>query len=248
MKIVGQDTVQYIASSHAGNLDSHILFLQSNNSWSIDLYFAVDVCVVLSKESPLVSRHTFHYPISFLERYYTTQQIAINQRTKFELCCVATEILQQFLKGAHLTGASKQMHLESNALALLLCVMEKQHPLPVDLCTVCSFSKNPADTTKIQKAEQLILANLQQPLTIPQLAQKVGLNQCYLKKGFKELYGTTIYDYVQEQRMVQAKVLLGNPQLSIAQIADMIGFSNANSFSTAFKRIVGMQPSEWAKN
>jgi len=42
--------------------------------------------------------------------------------------------------------------------------------------------------------------------------------------------------------------LLHTEQYSIAQVAEMVGFSSANSFATAFKRIVGMQPSEWAKN
>ena len=249
MKSVGQDIVQYVATALQQKSESYILFTQAAHGWTIDLYFAVDTCVVLSKEEALVSQHRFFYPSSFLERYYSTiELLSARSSSAFELCCESRELLQQFLKTPPQQGPARKMQIESCALAILMCVIQKQQPFQVDLCQRCSFSKNPADSDKIQLAQELLLANLAIPLTIPQLAQKVGLNQCYLKKGFKEMFGQTVYDYLQEQRMSQAKRLLHTEQYTIAQVAEMVGFSSANSFATAFKRIVGMQPSEWAKN
>ncbi len=249
MKSVGHDIVQYYTSAQSAETVSYILFTQAAKGWTIYLYFAVDSCVVISKEAPLVSQHSFFYPIQFLERYYSSTDLLNKRATHtLELCCESKEILHGYIKRSGALGPQAYMLLESSALSLLLCVLQKEQLKTNAICQLCSFSKNPADSSKIVEAQQLLIANMKMPLTIPQLAQKVGLNQCYLKRGFKELYGQTIYDYLQEQRMTQAKVLLSNANLNMSQIADMVGFSSANSFATAFKRIVGMQPSEWAKN
>ncbi len=249
MKLVDQDRVQYLLTPQKGGAESYLLFSQNPKGWTIDLCFATENCAVIQGNSGLTSQHTFFYPFPFLERYYSdTILLATLSSQVHELCCVSREIMEQFLKGDKLEGPKRQMHIDSCALSLLLCVLEKNKQVVAELCDTCSFSKNPADRAKIQDAQNWIVNNIAASITIPQLAQKVGLNQCYLKKGFKEVYGQTIYDFVQEQRMTQAKVLLSKSNTTIAQVADSVGFSSANSFATAFKRIVGMQPSEWAKN
>ena len=73
----------------------------------------------------------------------------------------------------------------------------------------CKFLANEADREKIIKAREILLANIGDPVTIKELSRKVAINECYLKKGFKEMFGTTIFDFYQGQRMEHAETGLG---------------------------------------
>jgi len=53
----------------------------------------------------------------------------------------------------------------------------------------CKFLANEADREKIVKAREVLLQHIGEPLTIKELSRKVAINECYLKKGFKEMFG-----------------------------------------------------------
>jgi AraC family transcriptional regulator len=76
------------------------------------------------------------------------------------------------------------------------------------------------------------------------LSRKVAINECYLKKGFKEMFGTTIFDFYQGQRMEHAKYLLYEKGLSVTEVSVMLGYSSISHFSTAFKKHTGLKPCE----
>jgi AraC family transcriptional activator of pobA len=69
----------------------------------------------------------------------------------------------------------------------------------------------------------------------------------YLSETVKEATGKTAGDFIDEMVMLEAKVLLKNPSLSIAQIAEELHFSDQFSFSKFFKREAGITPSEYRK-
>ena len=106
----------------------------------------------------------------------------------------------------------------------------------------------PLEKEKIFQAREIILQNINQPPTIPELAKQIGINQCYLKKGFKEMFKSTVYEYVMEQRMLKAKMLLSLNTQTVSQIAEEVGYSNTSNFSNAFKKYTGLYPSELSKN
>ena len=59
------------------------------------------------------------------------------------------------------------------------------------------------------------------------------MNECYLKKGFKEVFGTTIFDFYQQQRMEHAKYLLYEKSLSVTDVSALLGYSSISHFSAA---------------
>ena len=77
-----------------------------------------------------------------------------------------------------------------------------------------------------------------------ELSRKVAINECYLKKGFKEMYGTTIFDFFQSQRMEHAKYLLYEKGLTVTDVSASLGYSSISHFSTAFKKHTGIKPCE----
>ncbi len=108
----------------------------------------------------------------------------------------------------------------------------------------CKFLANEADRDKITKAREVLLQHIGEPLTIKELSRKVAINECYLKKGFKEMFGTTIFDFYQSQRMEHAKYLLYDKGLSVTEVSLLLGYSSISHFSTAFKKHTGIKPCE----
>ena len=108
----------------------------------------------------------------------------------------------------------------------------------------CKFLCNETDRSKIVKARDILLQQLGEPLTIKELSRKVAINECYLKKGFKALFGTTIFDFYQSERMQYARYLLYEKGLSVTEVSFMLGYSSISHFSTAFKKHTGLKPCE----
>ena len=108
----------------------------------------------------------------------------------------------------------------------------------------CKFLANEADREKIIKAREILIQHIGEPITIKALSRKVAINECYLKKGFKEIFGTTIFDFYQGQRMEHAKYLLYDKGLSVTEVSLLLGYSSISHFSTAFKKHTGLKPCE----
>mgnify|MGYP006284812365 CR=1 FL=1 len=107
---------------------------------------------------------------------------------------------------------------------------------------VSKFLMHEEDREKIMQARSLLLEHIGTPITIKALSKKVATNECYLKKGFKELFGTTIFDFYQGQRMEHAKYLLYEKGLSVTEVSASLGYSSISHFSTAFKKHTGIKP------
>ena len=108
----------------------------------------------------------------------------------------------------------------------------------------CKFLANEDGREKIYLAEKYLINNLGTPFTIKELSKLVAINECYLKKGFKEIFGKSINEYYQNKRMLHAKDLLYHQGLSVTEIAQILGFSSISHFSTAFKKHTGIKPCE----
>ncbi|MFT6900443.1 MAG: AraC family transcriptional regulator [Colwellia sp.] len=91
-------------------------------------------------------------------------------------------------------------------------------------------------------AKDYLLNDLSAAPTIAELAKIVGLNQCKLKKGFKSLFGSSIYAHFQEERMHRAMQLLKSN--NVTETAMVLGYSNFSHFSTAFRKQFGILPKE----
>lgn len=74
------------------------------------------------------------------------------------------------------------------------------------------------------------------------LADKLHYDYTYLSNLFSEVEGTTIEKYYIAQRIEKVKELLVYDELSLAQIADMLGYSSAAYLSSQFKKVTGLTP------
>ena len=151
-------------------------------------------------------------------------------------------LLELLLNQTH-SGSFENIFINAQTQMLLLYSMESLLGEPAEVFT-CKFLANEDDRKKILKARQILLEHISEPLTIKELSRKAAINECYLKKGFKEMFGTTIFDFFQSQRMEHAKYLLYEKRLSVTDVSLLLGYSSISHFSTAFKKHTGLKPCE----
>lgn len=108
------------------------------------------------------------------------------------------------------------------------------------------------DTSKLEQKSiyELLEKYLQEyyasDISFSELAERFGFTPEYLGKIFKKYAGETPSKYLTKLRMNEAKrLLLGNPEIEIQKIGEMVGYKDAFYFSRAFKSYTGIQPSEF---
>jgi AraC family transcriptional regulator len=159
------------------------------------------------------------------------------------LCGKSRMVLEAMLNNTY-TDTLENIFINAQIQMLLLhsmdCMIGEKE---IDVIN-CKFLANEADRDKIIKAREVLIAHIGEPITIKELSRKVAMNECYLKKGFKEMFGTTIFDFYQSQRMEHAKYLLYEKGLSVTEVSMLLGYSSISHFSTAFKKHTGLKPCE----
>ncbi len=98
------------------------------------------------------------------------------------------------------------------------------------------------DRERIEFARTYILQQAANPPSLPELARIAGINLLKLKMGFKEVFGDTVFSYLNEYRLQKAQELIGTGGKSLTQIAFDLGFSSPQHFSTAYKKKYGRAP------
>ncbi|MEO1449042.1 MAG: AraC family transcriptional regulator, partial [Bacteroidota bacterium] len=141
-----------------------------------------------------------------------------------------------------LHGGLRDLFLLSKTLELLVLVADQR-----SATTPLQFVKTQQDRDKLVAAQAMLNQAIDSPPTIPELARQVGLNEYKLKRGFKELFGTTIFGFVHQKRMHIARQLLLDTDLSAKEISYRAGYSSPQHFSRAFKAEFGQSPDRMRK-
>jgi AraC-like DNA-binding protein len=140
-----------------------------------------------------------------------------------------------------LLGAAKQLYLQGKVFELMglqLHGIMESHIAPL------TASLKPDTANRIHHAAEILRSHLEHPPSQLELAQQVGIGHCTLHKGFRSLFGMTPFAYLTQQRMEQAERLLREPDATVAEVANRIGYANAAQFAAAFKRQFGITPSD----
>ncbi|WP_428743301.1 helix-turn-helix domain-containing protein [Tenacibaculum sp.] len=102
-----------------------------------------------------------------------------------------------------------------------------------------------SDIDKIRAAGEYIKTHLEEELpSLKDMALTFGTNEFKLKKGFKELYGKTVFQFLKEERLRKAHIIVDHSDKSFKEIAKMVGFKSATHFSREFKNRYGYRPRE----
>lgn len=97
----------------------------------------------------------------------------------------------------------------------------------------------------VEKAEDYISTSYSYPITVEDVASYVGISRSYLYRSFLTCLGQSPKEYLSEFRIRQASRLLKETSLSVSAVAYSVGFENNLYFSKAFKKQVGVTPTQY---
>lgn len=97
------------------------------------------------------------------------------------------------------------------------------------------------------KAIQFIANNYAYDITIPMVAEAVGINRSHLFKVFKEKIGLSPQEFLIQYRIIKATELFDTTDLNVTEVAFSTGFKDPSHFSKVFRSIVGCSPKEYEK-
>ncbi|MBU3126037.1 AraC family transcriptional regulator, partial [Sinomicrobium sp. 2019215] len=137
----------------------------------------------------------------------------------------------------------KDLFLLSKSIELLVLQAETYEQAAQN-----QFIKTKKDKEKLIEAKELLTNSIDNPPTIVELSTLTGINEYKLKKGFKELFGTTIFGYIHGIRMSMAKRLLLGTDKTAQEISYQTGYSSPQHFSKAFKNTFGVSPNSIRNN
>ena len=99
----------------------------------------------------------------------------------------------------------------------------------------------------VGRALTLLHASPQEPWTVDELAQRVGLSRSALHERFAARIGQAPMQYLAQWRIQAGATLLRDTALTVAAVAQQVGYESEAAFARAFKRLVGQPPSMWRR-
>lgn len=99
----------------------------------------------------------------------------------------------------------------------------------------------------ILSACEYIRTHITKPLSIGELAGHTGYSEYYFSHKFKKEIGCSVNDFILNEKLEQAKLLLAGTTDSIQSISDSLAFGNRSYFYSCFQKHIGVSPSEYRK-
>ncbi|MEO0375164.1 MAG: AraC family transcriptional regulator [Cyanobacteria bacterium P01_A01_bin.17] len=152
--------------------------------------------------------------------------------------------LQQILHCSY-QSMVKRAYLESKVIELLALVLD--HETVIQQGESKKKILKPEQLERVHYAKEILLKDLENSPSIAELAHIVGLSESLLKRGFRQAFGTTVFDMLQSYRLDIARQLLANQNINIIEVAQHSGYGSATTFGRAFKKKFGVNPKQYQK-
>jgi AraC family transcriptional regulator len=135
-------------------------------------------------------------------------------------------------------GVMGQLYIESLTHVLVVHLLRHY----AESIGIISAENRTLTRTQLRQAIEYIHTHLNRDLSLAELASVVNISPTYFASLFKQAMGISPHQYVIQQRVKQAKLMLSKTDLAIADIALQVGFSSQSHLTQQFKRITGMTP------
>jgi AraC family transcriptional regulator, transcriptional activator of the genes for pyochelin and ferripyochelin receptors len=151
----------------------------------------------------------------------------------------------QHLLDCPYSGPMKALFIESRAMELiahkLVQIISPNHK------GAASPKFDSHEIARVQLARDLLCRDLERPPKLIDLVRATGMNHCRLNKGFRQIYGATVFGYLKHRRLIEAKRLMENDRMNVTEAALSVGYSSLSSFSNAFYAYFGLRPVDCLK-
>ncbi|MBL3520207.1 helix-turn-helix domain-containing protein [Aliarcobacter lanthieri] len=174
------------------------------------------------------------------ENSYITDMFKDNFSKKFYEPNLKNKFLEVFNR-EYSSGLDK-IYLKNKTMEIIFYVFEelKKDEIKIEML-------NEEDIKRVKKAKLYIEDYFYENITIPLLSKKVALNTTKLKKGFKELFGKTVGEFLRDYRLEKAVTYLKENKYSVREVSLMCGYTNQASFSYAFSSQYNTKPKDVLK-
>jgi AraC family transcriptional activator of pyochelin receptor len=194
--------------------------------------------------SLLISIEKFHSLFS-KESGYIPFLSSENSNRKFyddqEIKPIVSIVLQQIIN-SHSNNSIRELYVKGKVYELLSLHFRKEENTDAEYCP---FLVDEQNVLKIRKAKDIIISRMSEPPSLQELATEIGLNIKKLKEGFKQIYGDTVYSFLFDYKMEQARKLLESNQYNVNEVGLQVGYSTASHFIAAFKKKFGTTPKKY---
>ena len=199
------------------------------NTWIIG------VVISIKKFHSLFSQDADH--IHFLSPENSTKKYYDNGNINPSMAVVLSQILS-----SNIHESMKALYLKGKVYELLSLYFNKNEDTDIEQCP---FLIDEDNVRKIRLAKEIILKNMSEPPSLQELSEEIGLSLNKLKEGFKQLYGDTVFGYLLNHKMEEARRMLASTNYNVNEVGLRIGYSTSSHFIAAFKKKYGTTPKKY---
>lgn len=152
-------------------------------------------------------------------------------------------ILGQILGCSYQDGL-KRLYVEAKCMELIVLRLEQ---LFGENREGKKIHLNCGDIQRIHEARDFLILRSADPPTLQEIALAAGINSNKLKYGFKHLFGTTVFGFIRNLRLEQARILLQGGNISVTEVALQVGYGSLSHFARLFKQTYGLSPYAFMK-
>ena len=221
--------------------DGHsMLLFNPQKTLPIDLELApqtwlVSILISVTRFHSLFSSDADH--ISFLSPENSSKKYYDTLPFKSSIAVVLSQILQ-----AKVHDTMKELYFKGKVYELLSLYFNKSEDPSLEQCPFLIDEEN---VQKIRIAKDIILERMTDPPSLENLSVEIGLSLKKLKEGFKQLYGDTVYSYLLDHKMEDARRMLDSQKFNVNEVGLKLGYSTASHFIAAFKKKYGTTPKKY---
>ncbi len=148
-----------------------------------------------------------------------------------------SDLIKKLIRVCTSSDVTKNVYADLNLKELMIRLVQSQHLQQVK--TAITHSGN---QTRLQYVIHFIQQHLTDKILINQLCRKAYLSRNHFFKWFKEQFGVTPVEYINQERIKLAKQMLAERQKSITTVSALCGFADVNYFVRIFKKLEGITP------
>ncbi|WP_310098288.1 AraC family transcriptional regulator [Algoriphagus sp. 4150] len=94
----------------------------------------------------------------------------------------------------------------------------------------------------LRAAKELVDENIGMAISLKELSQRIGINECDLKSGFRKIFGLPVHQYIIKARLEKAHDLVVRTDIPIQSICDLVGYTNRGHFAQLYLKLYGVTP------
>ena len=195
----------------------------------------ISILISIAKFHSLFSSDANH--ISFLSPENSSKKYYDNLPFTSSIAVVLSQILQ-----ARVHDSMKSLYFKGKIYELLCLYFNKNDDSSIEQCPFLIDEQN---VQKIRNAKDIILDRMIDPPSLDALALEIGLPLKKLKQGFKQVYGDTVFAYLLEHKMQEARRMLDSQKYNVNEVGLKLGYSTSSHFIAAFKKKYGTTPKKY---